>query len=115
MAVQTVTVIRQADLQQIHDLQGEIADKQTTLDKLIESVKQLKFANAPIEKGRFDAVLAFTSMHNVAWKKVVIEQLGYDYMEAVRKATPVIRRCDLKVVEHAIPPLWKHLEQEMIE
>jgi hypothetical protein len=78
-------------------------------------IKQLMFAKAPIEKGRFDALLAFTTMHQVAWKQVVIEKLGVAYAEAVRKAAPTVRRCDLRVVEHAIPPLWKHLESEMVE
>lgn len=115
MAVQTVAVVKQADLQQIHDLQSEIADKQSQLDGTTERVKQLMFAKAPIEKGRFDALLAFTTMHQVAWKQVVIEKLGVAYAEAVRKAAPTVRRCDLRVVEHAIPPLWKHLESEMVE
>ena len=114
MAVQTVTVIKQADLQRIHDLQAEMTDKQSTLDKLIDGVKQLKFANAPIEPGRFDARLFYTRMHNVPWKQVVIENLGHSYAEEVRRATPTVTRCELKIIEHAIPPLWRqqHLESE---
>ncbi|SPE27161.1 hypothetical protein SBA5_580040 [Candidatus Sulfotelmatomonas gaucii] len=115
MAVQTIAVIKQADLQQIHDLQVEIADKQLRLDGITEQVKQQLFAKAPIERGRFDALLSYTRMHNVPWKQVVIEQLGQAYAEAVRKATPTVTRCELKVIEHAIPPLWKHLESEMVE
>jgi hypothetical protein len=45
---------------------------------------------------------------------VVIENLGQEYAEEVRKATATVRRCELKVIEHAIPPLWKHLESETI-
>jgi hypothetical protein len=117
MAVQTVTVIKQSDLQQIHNLQTEIADKQSTLDKLVGDVKQLKFANATIEPGRFDAILSYTRMHNVPWKQVVIEKLGQSYAEEVRRATPTVTRCELKVIEHAIPPLWKqqYLESETID
>lgn len=115
MAIQTIAVIKQADLQQIHDLQAEIADKQSTLDRLVESVKQLKFARAPVEHGRFDALLSFKVMHQVAWKQVVVERLGAAYAEEVRKAAPTVRRCDLRVVEHAIPPLWKHLESEIVD
>ena len=40
MALQTVAVVKQADLQQIHDLQSEIADKQSQLDGTTERVKQ---------------------------------------------------------------------------
>jgi len=115
MALQTIAVIKQQELQQIHDLQSEIADKQLTLAQLIENVKQLKIAKAPVEQGRFDAVLTWRTMHQVPWKQVVIERLGLSYADAVRKATPTVRRPELTVVEHAIPPLWKHLESEMIE
>jgi hypothetical protein len=115
MAVQAVAVIRQADLEEIHDLQAEIFDKQSKLDGIVERVKQLKFAKAPIELGRFDALLSYRSMHQVPWKQVVIEKLGADYAEEVRKASPTVTRCDLRVVEHAIPPLWKHLESQTAE
>jgi hypothetical protein len=104
-------VIKQADLQQIHDLETEITDKQLTLAQMTESVKQLLHAKAPIEKGRWDARLAFTRMHNVPWKQVVIEKLGFAYAEEVRRATPTVTRCELKIIEHAIPPLWKQLEE----
>lgn len=115
MAVQTIAVIRQADLQQIHDLQAQIADTQLRLDDITEQVKQLMFAKAPIERGRFDARLSYIRMHNVPWKQVVIDKLGSAYAEEVRKATPTTTRCELKIIEHAIPPLWKHLESEMVE
>lgn len=115
MAVQTVAVIKQSDLQQIHDLQAEIADKQSKLDDLVESVKKLMFAKAPVENGRFDALLAYRRSHLVAWKQVVIEKLGQAYAEAVRKAAPTVTRCDLRVIEHAIPPLWKNRESELVQ
>lgn len=115
MAVQTIAVIKQSELQQIHDLQAEIADKQTRLDNLIENVKALKFAKAPVEHGRFDALLSFKRMHIVAWKQIVIEKLGLAYAEEARKAAPTVTRCDLRVVEHAIPPLWKNVESETIQ
>jgi hypothetical protein len=112
MAVQTVTVIKQVDLQLIHDLQADIADKQSTLTEVTERVKALKFAKAPVENGRFDALLSFKRSHLVAWKQVVIEKLGLSYAEEVRRAAATVTRCDLRVIEHAIPPLWKHLDSE---
>ena len=115
MAVQTGTIIRQEDLQQIHDLQSEIAEKQSRVDQLVDQVKELKFAKAPIEQGRFDALLSFKRVHNVPWKQVVIEKLGHAYAEAVRLATPAVTRCELRIVEHAIPPLWKQMESETIQ
>jgi hypothetical protein len=115
MALQTLVEIKQSDLKQIYDLQSEIADKQLTLDQLIETVKHLKIAKAPVENGRFYPVLTWRTMHQVPWKQVVIERLGLPYAEAVRKATPTVRRPELRVVEHAIPPLWKQFEPEMTE
>jgi hypothetical protein len=110
MAVQTA-VIRQHELQEIHDLQTEIGEKQGRLESMMGNVKALLFAKATIESGRFDARLAFKKMHNVPWKQVVIEQLGADYAEAVRTSTPSVTRCELVIIEHAIPPLWrKHVE-----
>lgn len=112
MAVQTAAVVRQSELKKIHDLQEEIGEKQETLNGVTEAVKALLFAKAAIEPGRFDARLSFRKMHNVPWKLVVIEKLGAGYAEEVRKATPTVTRCELVVIEHAIPPLWKKLEQE---
>ncbi len=115
MAVQTATVIRQAELQMIHDLQGEIAGKQSQLEGLVENVKRQMFAKTPIEQGRFDALLSFKTMHQVPWKQVVIDKLGQSYAEEVRRATPTVTRCELRVIEHAIPPLWKHLGSEAVQ
>jgi hypothetical protein len=106
MAVQTA-VIRQSELQEIHDLQAEIGEKQTRLENITENVKALLFAKASIESGRFDARLAFKKMHNVSWKQVVIEKLGIEYAESVRLSTPAVTRCEVVIIEHAIPPLWK--------
>ena len=74
MAVQTAAVITQRELQEIHDLQSEIGEKQVRLTNMLGNVKALLFAKATIERGRFDARLAFKKMHNVPWKQVVVEQ-----------------------------------------
>jgi hypothetical protein len=107
MAVQTAAVITQRALQAIHDLQLELGEKQSQLESMMESMKAQLFAKVPIEPGRYDARLAFKRMHNVPWKQVVIEKLGFDYAEAVRRAAPTVTRCELVIIEHAIPPLWK--------
>jgi hypothetical protein len=107
MAVQTQAVITQRDLQGAHELQAEISEKQERLAGVLENLKDLLFAKSPIEPGRFDARLAFKKMHNVPWKQVVIEKLGVDYMESVRRSTPSVTRCEVVIIEHAIPPLWK--------
>ncbi len=114
MAVQTA-VIRQNELQEIHDLQAEISEKQSRLGSMMENVKALLFAKAIIESGRFDARLAFKKMRNPPWKQIVIEQLGEDYAEAVRASTQAVTRCELVVIEHAIPPLWRKPTDEASE
>jgi hypothetical protein len=111
MAVQTA-VITQLELQKINDLKSELSKKEAELEDLISNVKALLFAKAQIESGRFDARLSFKRMHNVAWKEIVIEKLGFEYAEAVRKASPTVTRCEVIVIEHAIPPLWKQRDVE---
>ena len=112
MAVQTAAVITQRELQEIHNLQAEIGEKQMRLGTMMENVKALLFAKAAIERGRFDARLAFKKMHNVPWKQVVIEKLGFDYAESVRLSTPAVTRCEVVIIEHAIPPLWRKQHEE---
>jgi hypothetical protein len=106
MAVQTA-VVTQGELQEIHNLHAEIAERQARLETMTANVKALLFAKASIESGRFDARLAFKKMHNVPWKQVVIEKLGIEYAESVRLSTPTVTRCEVVIIEHAIPPLWK--------
>jgi hypothetical protein len=106
MAVQTA-VVTQNELQAIHDLQAEIGEKQNLLGSMMGNVKALLFVKATIEPGRFDARLAFKKMRNPPWKQIVIEQFGADYAEAVRASTKAVTRCELVIIEHAIPPLWR--------
>jgi hypothetical protein len=106
MAVQTA-VITQRELQNAYELKAEITEKQKQLDGMLDNLKVLLFAKATIESGRFDARLAFKKVHNVPWKQVVIEKLGSNYAESVRLATPAVTLCEVVVIEHAIPPLWR--------
>jgi hypothetical protein len=115
MAVQTTAVVRQSELKLIHDLQDEIKEREERLNDVTEAVKALLFAKAPVEPGRFAARLDFKRMHNVPWKQVVIEHLGAPFMEEVRRSTPSVTRCELVVIEHAIPPLWKKTVQSESE
>jgi hypothetical protein len=106
MAVQTA-VITQRELQEIHDLEEDLRTKQAELDRMKDNVKTLLFAHATVEFGRYDAKLAFKKMRNVPWKKVLIDELGFDFAESIRITFPGVTRCELLVIEHAIPPLWK--------
>lgn len=107
MSVKEVVQIRQSELQEIYDLERELADKQKHLEEMKQGVKELLFAKAPVEQGRFTVHLVKIPGRNVPWKQVVVEELGAEFMESCRKRYPVNVRFDVKVEEHAIPPLWR--------
>lgn len=107
MSIKEGLQITQAALQEVYELEREIAEKETHLGELKEGVKSLLIAKAPIEFGRFTAHLVTIPGRNVPWKQVVIEELGVDFMESCRRRYPVRVRYDVKVEEHAIPPLWR--------
>lgn len=49
--------VRQAELQEIFDLQREVDHKQARINELKEGVKALLIAKKPVELGRFDVRL----------------------------------------------------------
>jgi hypothetical protein len=99
--------ISQHDLQELFELAQEVDQKQKRLEDLRAYMKALLVAKTPIEMGRFDAHLIFKTIHHPAWKQTVIKELGAEFAEAVRRASPTSVLCDVMVEEHAIPPLWK--------
>jgi hypothetical protein len=98
--------VTQAELQEIVDLEREIAPKVKRIEELKEGVKALLVANQPVELGRFDASLIWRYVRHPAWKQIVIDNLGPHFAEECWRGTPGHRLCDLKVEEHAVLPLW---------
>ena len=102
--------ITQQELQEIYELNRDIAQRQERADHLKSNVEALLMARVPIEQGRFHARLIWKTFHHPAWKQVVIDRLGADFAEQVRKEAPSNKVCEVMVEEHAVEPLWKGLE-----
>ena len=98
--------ITQQELQEIYELDRDIAQKQERSDHLKEGVRALLLAKQEVELGRYDARLIFRRVHHPAWKQAVIDNLGPDFAEAFRKDSPSNVLIDVVVEEHAILPLW---------
>lgn len=60
----------------------------------------------PVELGRFDAHLVKVPGRHVPWRIGFIEYLGQKLADEFKKRFPVSIRFDVKVEEHAVPPLW---------
>ena len=99
--------ITQQELQEIYELDRDLAQKQERVDQLKSNLKALLFEKMPIEPGRFDARLIFRTVHHPAWKQALIDNLGPEFAESFRKSSSSSRLCEVMVEEHAVPPLWK--------
>ncbi|HEV2398149.1 MAG TPA: hypothetical protein VGS27_14480 [Candidatus Sulfotelmatobacter sp.] len=99
--------VTQQELEEIIELERLIAPMQKRVDELKSNVKALLIHKMPVEIGRFDATLIrFTGRH-VPWRRGFEEYLGEDEAEKFKKRFDVHVRFELKVEEHAVPPLWK--------
>src|SRR5215468_6164898 len=96
--------ITQSDLEEIHNLEHEVFEKQKRIDELKAGVKVLLINKMPVELGRFDAHLIKRFSRPVPWKRAVVDNLGVDFAESFRKQFPPRIRFDVAVEEHAIPP-----------
>jgi hypothetical protein len=99
--------ISQQELQEIYELDRDIAQKEERVGHLKSNVKALLMEKIPIEPGRFHPRLAWRTMFHPAWKQLVIDKLGIAVAEAFRRSSPKNRVCELLVEEHATLPLWK--------
>lgn len=98
--------ITQAELQEIVELEREIAPKAKRVEELKEGVKALLLARKPVELGRFDAALIWKIVRHPAWRQIVVDHLGAEFAEKCRQDTPGHALCELKIEEHAVLPLW---------
>jgi len=87
-------------------LQRNIDYMTEQLDQMKSNVKAMLISGIEVELGPFDANLVYRYMRTPPWKQIVIDNLGADFAEDVRKKTPGHALCDVKVEEHAILPLW---------
>ncbi|MGB2622379.1 MAG: hypothetical protein WA857_00510 [Candidatus Acidiferrum sp.] len=100
--------ITQRELQEILELERDVAPKLKRIEELKQGVKALLLARMPVELGRFDAVLIKLPGRHVPWRLGFIEYLGAKLAEEFKKRFPVQMRFDVKVEEHAVLPLWNN-------
>jgi hypothetical protein len=103
--------ITQEELQEVFELEREIAGKQRRVDELKANIKILLIGKAPIQMGRFFARLVTMTVRHVSWKQVVIDELGIEFAEAIRKNSSSSVLSKVVVDEHGSLPLWKHTIQ----
>jgi len=107
MTINQVQVTQQ-ELQEIFDLERDVAPKLKRIEELKQGVKALLIARMSVELGRFDAILIKLPGRHVPWRLGFIEHLGTKLAEEFKKRFPVQIRFDVKVEEHAVLPLWKN-------
>jgi hypothetical protein len=98
--------ITQKELGKMFFLQRNITQMTEELDHLKSNVKAMLISGIEVELGPFDASLVYRYMRNPPWKQVVIDNLGAEFAEEIRKKTQGHTLCDVKVEEHAVLPLW---------
>jgi hypothetical protein len=98
--------ITQKELREIVYLQRNIDPMVERLEQLKSNVKAMLISGIPVELGRFDANLVYRYMRTPPWKQVVIDNLGPEFAEDIRRKTLGHTLCDVKVEEHAVLPLW---------
>jgi len=109
MKEQKLTVsVKQAELEEIVEHKREIAWHQKKLESIEKEVKDLLVAGSGVEDGRFTARMDFRRRKNVAWKQLVIEQLGQAFSDETWKKAPYVTMATLVVVEHPPLPLWEN-------
>jgi hypothetical protein len=102
--------ITQRELEEIVDLDREIAWRKKRSDELKSNLKPLLQAGVAIEPGRFDARLRKQIGRSVPYRQLVIDRLGLDVADRFKKLYPAHVFFEVEVLEHAVPPLWKGID-----
>jgi hypothetical protein len=103
-------VIKQEELAEIADHEHQIAWRSKRLDELRSNIKPLLQAGVPVEPGRFEATLEKHIGRSVPWGKLFIEQLGEETAAFYKRLYRTHVYFEVRVVEHAAPPLWRGLD-----
>jgi hypothetical protein len=101
--------ITQQELQEIYELDRELAQMEERSILLKSTIKALLFEKMPVEPGRFGARLVFRTVHHPASKQAVVDNLGPEFAEDFRKSSSSGTLVEVVVEEHAVPPLWKQM------
>lgn len=107
--------VTQQELQEIFELERDVAPKLKRIEELKSNVKALLIHKAQVELGRFDAFLVKMASRHVPWRQAVVDYLGLPFTEEFKKRFPVSLRCDVKVEEHAVLPLWNQTDDTELD
>lgn len=99
--------ITQAELKEVSELERELLWKQKHLEEMKGTLLVLLRGGAEIEDGRFDARLETRIGRPVPWKKEFIARLGEALANLVKRDYRTHVWFEVKVMEHAVPPLWR--------
>jgi hypothetical protein len=99
--------VTQQELEEIFNLERDVAPKQKRIEEMKSNVKALLLHKMPVEIGRFDVHLIKRPHRNVPWAQAVVDYLGQKFADAFKRRFPVYLRVEVKVEEHAVAPLWK--------
>jgi len=77
------------------------------MEELKSNVRVLLLGRAGVEPGRFTAKLEKYPGRHIPWKQCVLENLGIDVAEEFRKKFRVHIRFEVRVIEYAVPPMWR--------
>jgi hypothetical protein len=99
--------VTQQELQEIFNLEQDVAPKLKRIEELKSNVKALLIHKMPVELGRFDAKLIKRPHRNVPWMQAVVDYLGQKFADQYKKRFPVFIRFEVRVEEHSVTPLWK--------
>ena len=98
--------ITQRELEEIFELERDVAPKLKRIAELKQGVKALLIQRMPVELGRFSPILIKLPGRHIPWRLGFIEYLGDQVANEFKKRFPVQVRFDVKVDEHAVLPLW---------
>ncbi len=102
--------VTQKELEEIAEHDREISWRTKRAEELKSSVRILLHGGATVEPGRYDVRLEKRFGRSIPWKQCVIERLGMAFAEVFRKQYPVHVFFEVKVIEHAVPPLWRGID-----
>lgn len=100
--------ITQSELNEVSELEREVAWKQKQLDEMKGTLLVLLRGGAEVEEGRFDARLVKRIGRSVPWKQEFIARLGEGIANLVKRDYKTHVYYEVKVLEHAVPPLWRN-------
>jgi hypothetical protein len=99
--------ITQAELKEISELEREVAWKTQHLKDLKANLLVLVRGGVSVEAGRFDVRLDTCIGRAVPWKQLFIDRVGTEAADLARREFKTHVYYEVRVVEHAVPPLWQ--------